>query len=124
MFIGAVPKEVVGQVLSTVPFDAWGDVYVGCSGSFRFDRAVKMRQLCSGTNGMAQHRDLQWRSCSRRAEYHRLATTIVLMQHLLNRRGTKVVIWTASSASGWRRSCSQPSEIRVMLLSVPAIPCE
>ncbi len=43
MFIGAVPKEVVGQVLSTVPFDAWGDVYVGCSGSFRFDRAVKMR---------------------------------------------------------------------------------
>jgi hypothetical protein len=43
MFIGAVPKEVVGQVLSTVPFDEWGDVYVGCSGSFRFDRAVKMR---------------------------------------------------------------------------------
>ncbi|MBI4291308.1 MAG: hypothetical protein HY661_07515 [Betaproteobacteria bacterium] len=43
MFIGAVPKEVVGQVLATVPFDAWGNVYVGCSGSFRFDRAVKMR---------------------------------------------------------------------------------
>src|SRR5450759_5222065 len=43
MFIGAVPKEVVGQVLSTVPFDEWGDVYVGCSGSFRFDRALKMR---------------------------------------------------------------------------------
>ena len=43
MFIGAVPKEVIGQVLSTVPFDEWGDVYVGCSGSFRFDRAVKMR---------------------------------------------------------------------------------
>ena len=43
MFIGAVPKEVVGQVLSTVPFDEWRDVYVGCSGSFRFDRAVKMR---------------------------------------------------------------------------------
>ena len=43
MFIGAVPKEVIGQVLSTVPFDEWRDVYVGCSGSFRFDRAVKMR---------------------------------------------------------------------------------
>lgn len=43
MFIGAVPKEVIGQVLATVPFDEWGDVYVGCSGSFRFDRAVKMR---------------------------------------------------------------------------------
>jgi hypothetical protein len=33
MFIGAVPKEVVGQVLATVPFDEWGDVYVGCSGT-------------------------------------------------------------------------------------------
>src|SRR5471030_2543373 len=43
MFIGAVPKEVIGQVLATVPFDEWRDVYVGCSGSFRFDRAVKMR---------------------------------------------------------------------------------
>ena len=31
------------QVLAAVPFDEWGDVYVGCSGSFRFDRAVKMR---------------------------------------------------------------------------------
>jgi len=43
MFVGAVPKEVIGQVLATVPFDAWRDVYVGCSGNFRFDRAVKMR---------------------------------------------------------------------------------
>jgi len=43
MFIGAVPKEVISQVLATVPFDQWRDVYVGCSGSFRFDRAVKMR---------------------------------------------------------------------------------
>src|SRR5450759_2818068 len=43
MFVGAVPKEVIAQVLATVPFNEWGDVYVGCSGSFRFDRAVKMR---------------------------------------------------------------------------------
>jgi hypothetical protein len=43
MFVGAVPKEVIQQVLATVPFDEWGDVYVGCSGSFRFDRSVKMR---------------------------------------------------------------------------------
>jgi len=43
MFIGAVPMEVISQVLATVPFDEWGKVYVGCSGSFRFDRAVKMR---------------------------------------------------------------------------------
>ena len=26
-----------------MPFDELGDVFVGCSGSFRFDRAVKMR---------------------------------------------------------------------------------
>jgi hypothetical protein len=42
-FIGAVPKEVVSQMLATVPFDQWGSVHVGCSGSFRIDRAVKMR---------------------------------------------------------------------------------
>lgn len=43
MFVGAVPKEVIGQTLATVPFGQWGNVFVGCSGSFRFDRAVKMR---------------------------------------------------------------------------------
>ena len=43
MFIGAVPREVISQILDTVPFDEWGSVYVGCSGSFRFDRAVKRR---------------------------------------------------------------------------------
>ena len=43
MFIGAVPTEVVAQTLATVPFAEWGDVFVGCSGSFRFDRSVKMR---------------------------------------------------------------------------------
>ncbi len=43
MFIGAVPKPAVEQITRTVPFDEWGDVWVGCSGSFRFDRAVKQR---------------------------------------------------------------------------------
>ena len=43
MFIGAVPTEVVAQVLATVPFAEWENVFVGCSGSFRFDRSVKMR---------------------------------------------------------------------------------
>jgi hypothetical protein len=40
MFFGAVPKQAIEQVTRTVPFGEWGDVFVGCSGSFRFDRAV------------------------------------------------------------------------------------
>ena len=43
MFIGAVPREVIGQILDTVPCGEWGSVFVGCSGSFRFDQAVKRR---------------------------------------------------------------------------------
>lgn len=43
MFVGAVPMEVISQVLQTVPFNEWGNVWVGCSGSFRFDRAVKIK---------------------------------------------------------------------------------
>lgn len=35
--------EVVQQMLATVSFDEWGDVFIGCSGSFRVDRAIKMR---------------------------------------------------------------------------------
>ncbi len=41
MFIGAVPRPAIEQITRVVPFDAWREVYVGCSGSFRFDRAVK-----------------------------------------------------------------------------------
>jgi hypothetical protein len=40
MFFGAVPKQAIEQVTRTVPFTEWRDVFVGCSGSFRFDRAV------------------------------------------------------------------------------------
>ena len=29
------------QITRTVPLTAWREVFVGCSGSFRFDRAVK-----------------------------------------------------------------------------------
>ena len=43
MFTGAVPRAVVEQILRTVDFGAWGDVYVCCSGSFRVDRAIKER---------------------------------------------------------------------------------
>ncbi len=43
MFTGAVPRPVVQQILRTVEFGAWGDVFVCCSGSFRVDRAIKER---------------------------------------------------------------------------------
>lgn len=41
MFVGAVPRPVIEQIARVVPFAEWGKVFVGCSGSFRFDRAVK-----------------------------------------------------------------------------------
>jgi hypothetical protein len=41
MFIGAVPREVITQILDTVNCGEWGSVFVGCSGSFRFDQAVE-----------------------------------------------------------------------------------
>ncbi len=43
MFTGAVPKPAIEQITRIVPFDQWGQVWVGCSGSFRFDQAVKQR---------------------------------------------------------------------------------
>jgi len=43
MFTGAVPRPAIEQITRVVPFDEWGDVWVGCSGSFRFDQAVKER---------------------------------------------------------------------------------
>lgn len=41
MFVGAVPRPAIEQITRTVPFGDWRRVFVGCSGSFRFDRAVK-----------------------------------------------------------------------------------
>jgi hypothetical protein len=40
MFVGAVPKPVVGQILRVCRFAEWGQVWVGCSGSFRVDLAI------------------------------------------------------------------------------------
>ncbi|WP_428489104.1 hypothetical protein [Rhodopila sp.] len=40
MFYGAVPRQAIEQVTRAVPFTEWRDVFVGCSGSFRFDHAV------------------------------------------------------------------------------------
>lgn len=41
MFVGAVPKQVIEQIMRSVDFPGWGKVFVGCSGSSRFDQAVK-----------------------------------------------------------------------------------
>ena len=41
MFVGAVPRPAVEQITRSVPFTDWRQVFVGCSGSFRFDRAVR-----------------------------------------------------------------------------------
>jgi hypothetical protein len=41
MFIGAVPRPVVTQLLKAAQFAAWKEIYVCCSGSFRVDRALK-----------------------------------------------------------------------------------
>lgn len=41
MFVGAVPLPAIEQITRAVPFAEWRNVFVGCSGSFRFDRAVK-----------------------------------------------------------------------------------
>lgn len=41
MFVGAVPHQAVDQTTRSLLFSEWGDVFVGRSSSFRFDRAVK-----------------------------------------------------------------------------------
>jgi hypothetical protein len=41
VFVGAVPRPAIEQITRVVPFADWRNVFVGCSGSFRFDRAVR-----------------------------------------------------------------------------------
>ena len=43
MFVGAVPKEFISQILDAVPFGDWGGVHVCCSGSFRPEVALRQR---------------------------------------------------------------------------------
>jgi hypothetical protein len=40
VFVGSVPRQAAEQIVRVVPFAEWGQVFVGCSGSFRVDRAV------------------------------------------------------------------------------------
>ena len=60
MFTGAVPRAVVEQILRTVDFGAWSDVFVCCSGSFRVDRAIKERH----PNARIHSNDVSLLSCS------------------------------------------------------------
>lgn len=43
MFTGAIPKELIVQLLEAVPWPSWGAVHVCCSGSFRPEMALKAR---------------------------------------------------------------------------------
>lgn len=43
MFIGAIPKKISEQIVRSINFSKWGDVYVGCSGSFRIEQAIRER---------------------------------------------------------------------------------
>jgi hypothetical protein len=40
MFIGAIPKQVAEQIVTSVPFGDWGEIYLCCSGSFRMEQAI------------------------------------------------------------------------------------
>ena len=44
MFVGATPNPVLEQITRIVPFESWRQVFVGCSGSFRFERALKVQR--------------------------------------------------------------------------------
>ncbi|MEZ5846497.1 MAG: hypothetical protein R3C70_07085 [Geminicoccaceae bacterium] len=41
VFVGAVPKPVVEQIIRTIGFETWGNAFICCSGSFRVDGALK-----------------------------------------------------------------------------------
>lgn len=44
MFVGAIPKPMVEQVVELLPLEQWGGrVWIGCSGSFRFESALAQR---------------------------------------------------------------------------------
>ena len=43
MFIETVHKLIIDQIELVVSFDEWKNVFVGCSGSFRFDSAIRQR---------------------------------------------------------------------------------
>jgi hypothetical protein len=40
LFFGTVPGETQEQLIRVVPFEKWGQIFVGCSGSFRFEKVI------------------------------------------------------------------------------------
>jgi hypothetical protein len=42
-FFGTVPNTCIEQFLRVIPFDAWGEVYVGCSGTLKIEEAIRLR---------------------------------------------------------------------------------
>lgn len=40
VFNGAIPPVCLSQIMRTVDFSSWNGVYVGCSGTFSFERAI------------------------------------------------------------------------------------
>ena len=42
-FFGTVPNTCIEQFLRVVPFDDWGEVYVGCSGTLKIEEAIRSR---------------------------------------------------------------------------------
>lgn len=42
-FFGTVPNSCIEQFLRVVPFDSWGEVYVGCSGTLKIEEAIRSR---------------------------------------------------------------------------------
>ena len=59
MFVGAVPAPAVEQITRIVPFGEWGDVHIGCSGSFRVERAIGQRH----PNARLHSNDVSLLSC-------------------------------------------------------------
>jgi hypothetical protein len=51
MFIGAIPKPFAQQIVSHIDLDRWGSVFIGCSGSFRIEQAIRFKypdvMICS-----------------------------------------------------------------------------
>ena len=77
MYMGAVQIEVISQVLTTVPFNEWGNVFVGCSGSFRFDRAVKMKNPTCRAESFAAKRSSRFSMSGRPNILEQIETKIV-----------------------------------------------
>jgi hypothetical protein len=43
MFFGTVPNQCIEQFLKVIPFEQWGDVFIGCSGTFKIEAAIRSR---------------------------------------------------------------------------------